>query len=124
MFEDVKVFFAPEGVLWIEEGVYVAEERNNKNVSKNKYLQAAEKSWRYIAHDCTIQYHVRPLLLRTWMMRNPVQLRLRASSLRRCLVTRSRDVQLLCVVKHGKWQVCFAPCVFPGSKPGEGKDKR
>eukprot|EP00435_Cladocopium_sp_Y103_P019326 s3681_g4.t1 len=37
--EDVKVFFAPEGVLWIEEGVYVAEERNNKNVSKNKYLQ-------------------------------------------------------------------------------------
>ncbi|CAK9009851.1 unnamed protein product [Durusdinium trenchii] len=36
---DVKVFFAPEGVLWIEEGVYVAEERNNKNVSKNKYLQ-------------------------------------------------------------------------------------
>ena len=45
--EDVKVFFAPEGVLWIEEGVYVAEERNNKNVSKNKYLQAAEKSWQY-----------------------------------------------------------------------------
>lgn len=38
--EDVKVFFAPEGVLWIEEGVYVAEERNNKNVAKNKYLQA------------------------------------------------------------------------------------
>lgn len=37
--QDVKVFFAPEGVLWIEEGVYVAEERNNKNVSKNKYLQ-------------------------------------------------------------------------------------
>jgi len=37
--EDVKVFFAPEGVLWIEEGVYVAEERANKNVSKNKYLQ-------------------------------------------------------------------------------------
>lgn len=37
--QDVKVFFAPEGVLWIEEGVYVAEERANKNVSKNKYLQ-------------------------------------------------------------------------------------
>ncbi|CAJ1403962.1 unnamed protein product [Effrenium voratum] len=41
--EDVKVFFAPEGLLWIEEGVYVAEERENKNISsKNKYLQGMD----------------------------------------------------------------------------------
>ncbi|CAE7661943.1 ILA [Symbiodinium sp. CCMP2592] len=41
--EDVKIFFAPEGVLWIEEGVYVAEERENKNLTKNKYLQGFEE---------------------------------------------------------------------------------
>ncbi|CAE7449803.1 kdelr2 [Symbiodinium natans] len=41
--EDVKIYFAPEGVLWIEEGVYVAEERENKNLQKNKYLGTFEE---------------------------------------------------------------------------------
>eukprot|EP00931_Biecheleriopsis_adriatica_P116933 TRINITY_DN9250_c0_g1_i1.p1 TRINITY_DN9250_c0_g1~~TRINITY_DN9250_c0_g1_i1.p1 ORF type:complete len:2761 (+),score=816.01 TRINITY_DN9250_c0_g1_i1:930-8285(+) len=45
--ENIKIFFAPEGRLWIEEGTYVAEEREDKNAKnaerakQNKYLKGA-----------------------------------------------------------------------------------
>jgi len=37
--ENISIFFAPEGILWREEGTYVAEEREDKNVKRNKYLK-------------------------------------------------------------------------------------
>lgn len=37
--ENVKIYFAPDGRLWVEEGIYVAEEREDKNVKKNKFLK-------------------------------------------------------------------------------------
>lgn len=36
---DIAVFFAPEGRLYVEEGTYVAEEREDKNIKKNKFLK-------------------------------------------------------------------------------------
>eukprot|EP00928_Gymnodinium_smaydae_P040622 TRINITY_DN27536_c0_g1_i1.p1 TRINITY_DN27536_c0_g1~~TRINITY_DN27536_c0_g1_i1.p1 ORF type:complete len:2758 (+),score=657.28 TRINITY_DN27536_c0_g1_i1:496-8274(+) len=37
--KNVAIFFACEGRLWVEEGTYVAEERENKNVKVNKFLK-------------------------------------------------------------------------------------
>lgn len=37
--DNVSIYFAPEGQLWVEEGLYVAEERENKNKKQNKYLK-------------------------------------------------------------------------------------
>eukprot|EP00930_Biecheleria_cincta_P034269 TRINITY_DN23698_c0_g1_i1.p1 TRINITY_DN23698_c0_g1~~TRINITY_DN23698_c0_g1_i1.p1 ORF type:complete len:2738 (+),score=614.06 TRINITY_DN23698_c0_g1_i1:451-8214(+) len=37
--ENLKIYSAPEGRLWIEEGVYVAEAAEDKNVKKNKFLK-------------------------------------------------------------------------------------
>ena len=36
---NTKIFFGEEGKLWTEEGTYVAEERENKNVKVNKFLK-------------------------------------------------------------------------------------
>lgn len=37
--KNIAIYFAPEGVLWMEEGTYVAEEREEKNVKQNKFLK-------------------------------------------------------------------------------------